>query len=289
MGEGVVSTPCRTGESGAEGVPLPDAEVVAAAWESTGVMSDIRSLELGVPLRGVLGVPRVSSISWIFSLCPLTLPFLRLMRGIFAPLLRDRSISRVTLELLGKGADRTGLIGTPFQILECCPHRFVKVVLILSLDCGLEHIAHVETVFRQLQRIIVINHLVLVRSSMRVYGWAQNGALTRTKARVVRTVLKTCFAGEASAASPSKILILSFRSDAIAMRVRVAIFTGSRCTSRAGVVEFDGYKWLGGRGREGSMQHTRQIHAFVWKHRRSVTDSSKRAIPAANVLATMSR
>ena len=40
------------------------------------------------------------------------------------------------------------------------------------------------------------------------------------------TVLKTCFAGEASIASLFKILILSSRSDTLAWGVRVAISAG---------------------------------------------------------------
>jgi len=52
------------------------------------------------------------------------------------------------------------------------------------------------------------------------------GVLTRTRARVVLTVLKTCFAEEGSAASLFKISILSSRSDTLAFWVRVAIFTG---------------------------------------------------------------
>jgi len=50
------------------------------------------------------------------------------------------------------------------------------------------------------------------------------GALTRTRARVVLTVLKTCFAEEVSTAFLFKISILSSRRDAFALRVRVAIF-----------------------------------------------------------------
>jgi len=52
------------------------------------------------------------------------------------------------------------------------------------------------------------------------------GVLTRTRARVVLTVLKMCFAEEASTASLFKILILSFRSDTLALRARVSIFAG---------------------------------------------------------------
>jgi len=52
------------------------------------------------------------------------------------------------------------------------------------------------------------------------------GPLTRTRAKVALTVLKTCFAEEASTAFLFKTLILSSRSDTLALRVRVAIFVG---------------------------------------------------------------
>jgi len=50
-------------------------------------------------------------------------------------------------------------------------------------------------------------------------------ALTRTRARIVLTTLKTCFAGEASAISLFRISILASRSDALALRVGVSIVT----------------------------------------------------------------
>ena len=52
------------------------------------------------------------------------------------------------------------------------------------------------------------------------------GALTRTRAKVALTVLKTCFAEETSTAFLFKTSILSSRSDTSALRVRVAIFVG---------------------------------------------------------------
>ena len=52
------------------------------------------------------------------------------------------------------------------------------------------------------------------------------GALTRTRARVLLTAPKICFAEEGSAASRFKISILSSRSDTLALRLRVAIFAG---------------------------------------------------------------
>ena len=48
--------------------------------------------------------------------------------------------------------------------------------------------------------------------------------LTRIRARVALTFWNTCFAEEVSAASRFKMSILSSRSDALALRVRVAIF-----------------------------------------------------------------
>jgi len=56
------------------------------------------------------------------------------MHGMFSPLLRVRSISPATLELLGKGAGRPGPIGTPFQIPECHSHRFVEAFHIPPMD-----------------------------------------------------------------------------------------------------------------------------------------------------------
>ena len=112
---------------------------------------------------------RVSSISWTLSLCPSTLRLrpsalllLRSVRGRFTPLLRVRSISPVTLERLGTGADRTISIGAPIQILDCNPHGLVETVHVSSPDRGLQHLAYAETVFGQLHGIFVVNQLVLV-------------------------------------------------------------------------------------------------------------------------------
>ena len=92
----------------------------------------------------------------------LPLPLLRLVRGISVALLRFRSISPVTLELLGYGADSARQIDTPSQILECCPHGFVETVRILSLDYGLQLLAYFGTVSNQLDGIFVIDQLFLV-------------------------------------------------------------------------------------------------------------------------------
>jgi len=140
----VISTPCKICEGGAEGVPLSGAEVVVAG--STGMVSS-----------SALGGLGLSSISWILNLCPSTFLLLCLACGAFAPLLRVRSISSVTLELPGEGAFRTRPIDAPFQILECHPHRFVEVLRIPPLEYSLQHFAYVETVFRQLHGILVVN------------------------------------------------------------------------------------------------------------------------------------
>ena len=134
--------------------------------------------------RGALGALRVSNISWILSLCPSTLALLRLVRG---PLLTVRSISRVTLELFGQGAYGTRAVSPPFQILKCHPHGFIETVP--SLDRGLQYITYVETVFGQLDGIFVVDQLILVWFSVGVHRWTQKGALTRTRARVLLTVL----------------------------------------------------------------------------------------------------
>ena len=145
-----ISTPHKIGEDRANDAPFSD-EVVVVSLEDTG----------GVSSRGVLGASRVS---WILSLCPLEsiMPLLFLVCSVFPPLLRVRSISSVTLALLGKGADRTRQIDTPLQILECHPHGFIETIRIPSLDYGLQYLEYVGTIFSQLVRIFVVNHLVLV-------------------------------------------------------------------------------------------------------------------------------
>ena len=57
-----------------------------------------------------------------------------------------------------------GSIDTPFQFTERHPYGFFEIIRILSLDNGLQYLAYVETVFRQLHGVLVIDHLVLVGS-----------------------------------------------------------------------------------------------------------------------------
>ena len=169
---GVIRTLYKIGEGMAEGVPLPDTEV-AASRESMGAKWGARSHEPRVSSRGAL---KVLSIAWIFGLYLLSLPLLCLTPGALAPLLRARSISPVTLELFGKkGTGRAGLINAPSQILERHPHGFVETVHIPSLDYRLQLLTYIEAVFRQLDGIFIVNHLVLVWLSMRDHEWAQNG------------------------------------------------------------------------------------------------------------------
>ena len=66
----------------------------------------------------------------------------------FAPLLIVRSISDVTLELLGERADRAKADSTPFRVVERHPYGFVEIIRILSLDRRLQRLAHAEAVVR---------------------------------------------------------------------------------------------------------------------------------------------
>ena len=51
-------------------------------------------------------------------------------------------------------------------------------------------------------------------------------ALTRTRARIMLTVLKTCCVGVSSIAFLFRVSILSLRSDTLTLRVRGAILVG---------------------------------------------------------------
>jgi len=86
---GVISTPCEIDEGG----------------RSCGRVPRVYGRVL---LGGALSALRVSGVSWVLNLRPSSLPPPCLTRGIIAPLSRVRSISRVTLELVGKGAERVG-------------------------------------------------------------------------------------------------------------------------------------------------------------------------------------
>ena len=164
----------------------------------------------------------VPSVSWTFNLYPSILSLLCLVSGVLAPLLRICSISHIILESVSGEATVPRLIDTPFQILERLPHRFVSA---LSLDSGLQHLAHVEEVLRKLYGIFVVDQLLLVRPLVRVPGWYE-GTLTRTRAKIELAVLKTSVAGEGSTAFLFRVSILSLRS-ALTFRVRCAITTGS--------------------------------------------------------------
>ena len=115
---------------------------------------------------------RVPSISWISRLCRSALLLLYLMCGVPAPLLRVRSISHITLGLFSREAfTRPRSIDAPFQTSDPRPHRFAEIV---RVGYGLQRPARVETKLSQLRGILVVNHLILVWSSMTVHGWTQN-------------------------------------------------------------------------------------------------------------------
>lgn len=73
----------------------------------------------------------------------------------------------MTLQLLSREIDRPMQTNKSSQILECYPHGFTKVIHILLPDCGLQRLAHVETVVRKLHRIFVGGQLLLSESSVR--------------------------------------------------------------------------------------------------------------------------
>ena len=89
----------RGGGEEVEGVPLSDAEVVAGSWRLA------RSPTPMVSSRGDFGTLRTPSNFWISSLCSSTLSLSYSMCGIFAPLLRVRSIPHITLGSLGGETD----------------------------------------------------------------------------------------------------------------------------------------------------------------------------------------
>ena len=64
--------------------------------------------------------------------------------------------------------------GTPFQTLEYTHHGLAGIVRTLSLECDIQGLAYIETVFGQLHGILVVDHLVLVAPPMRIYGLEQS-------------------------------------------------------------------------------------------------------------------
>ena len=114
------------------------------------------------------------SISWISPLCRSALLLLYLMCGVPAPLLRVRSISHITLVLLSGEAYTRPIarsVDAPFQTSKPRPHRSIEIV---RIGYGLQHPARVETILSQLHGIFVVNHLILVWSSITARGWTQN-------------------------------------------------------------------------------------------------------------------
>ena len=126
-----------------------------------------RLLDTSSPLPGyeLVGVSRVLSISWIFSLCLATFPLSYSMRGVFAPLLRVRMIP---IKLLEPQSSEAGEVlgpmtaNSPSQILKFNPHELAAVIRTL------QHLAYTETMVRKSNGTGVGDHLVLVKSPMRV-------------------------------------------------------------------------------------------------------------------------
>ena len=122
------------------------------------------------------------------------------------------------------------LICIPFQTLELHPRGCVEIASFLLSDHHVQSFTYVETVVTELDGFIVGSHLVLIKSYVRSESSnarrSEGRALTRTRARIAITVLKTSFAGNASATCLSRITILSSRSDTCVSCVCVAILGG---------------------------------------------------------------
>ena len=120
-------------------------------------------------------------------------------------------------------------ISIPYQTLERHLRGCVEIASFLLSDHHVQGFTYVETVVTELDGFIVGGHLVLIKSYVRSESSnARRGeerALTRTRTRIAITVLKTSFAGNASATCLSRITILS-RRDTCASCVRVAILGG---------------------------------------------------------------
>lgn len=154
-----------------------------------------------------------------------TFSLLYLPRGVLVPLLIVPSIPRITLELFDAGRREARLANSLFQVLHCYLLGIVEIICILPLDRVHQRLAHIKTLFRELHRFFVFNHLVLVGYQSNPESTDERKAKKRTltKASMVLTVPKTCFAGETSTAFLFKISIRSLKN---ALALRVAIATG---------------------------------------------------------------
>ena len=130
---------------------------------------------------------------------------------------RLHSILRITLELFGM-ANRGGAksINAPFQVLYLHLLGLAEIARVLSMECVLQCLTHIETVFRQSDGIFVANHRVLVGGSIRVQrftGGRRTRLLTRTRARIALTVSKTPFPRGTSTTCVFKMAMQKLRSD----------------------------------------------------------------------------
>lgn len=157
------------GEGGAEDVPLLAADVVASSEVSGATVA--RSITPGFSSRDELCRLRTLNTSCIARLSSSTFFLLYSACGVLV-LPRASLISRICLKMLDIFW-KTGLrlMDSPFQILDGHSDGFVEVVRALSSDCGFQYYEYVETVFGQVQKIIVVNllALVLVGSPVRVH------------------------------------------------------------------------------------------------------------------------
>jgi len=136
------------------------------------------------------------------------------------------SISHIILVLLCGKQGRRRATDAPFRIRQYHPNRSIEITHILPLDCGLQRLTYVETVFRQLHELLV-SSLVLVRPFEReLIDERRTRVLTRTKTMIALAVLKTSFAWEASTAFLLRILILWSRTDTWTLHVRAVTITG---------------------------------------------------------------
>lgn len=133
MNQGAVSIVWNIGEGGAKDVPLSATDVVMS--EVAGATAVGHSLALGFSSRGGLCRLRTLSTPCIASLRSSTFFLLYSACGMFAPLPRASSISRISLRMLDIFW-KTGLrlMDSPFQILDGHSNGFVEVTRALSSE-----------------------------------------------------------------------------------------------------------------------------------------------------------
>ena len=95
-------------------------------------------------------------------------------------------------------------MGALFQIRDRRPYQVAQVISVLPLDPDPEDFADFYAVFGQPDKIVVVDHLVLIDSLALVSPWVFMDApnhLTLTRPRIVATDPNTPFAGTISTVS----------------------------------------------------------------------------------------